>query len=199
MNRLDSVILKLLLYGLPLIVGLAVLAAAQGWRYIDAAGRVTEAPFHYSNPVIGLIFGLWLLLAVYLLIRLVASGEFREKVLSRLTFIRERDEREALLTGKAAKTTMLTTLAVLLVLFFLSCLRLSVSTLPPEQAVNGKNKTLTIGAAFSLTADSRPEQPEPGKTVVAYTGLPVSGSAVIAGLIIWQIAAYNYSMRRLMK
>ena len=199
MTRLDSVILKLLLYGLPLVVGLGVLAAAQGWRYIDAAGRVTEAPFHYNNPVIGLVFGLWLLLAVYLLARLLVSGEFREKVLSRLTFIRERDEREAMLTGKAAKTTMLTTLAVLLVLFFLSCLRVSVSDLPSGQTLDGKTKSLTIGAAFSLTGQPGPQQPEPRKTAVAYTGLPLSGSAVIAGLIIWQIAAYNYSMRRLMK
>lgn len=199
MNRLDSVILKLFLYGLPLVIGLGVLAAAQGWRSAAEGGSAVQNSYHFSNPLLGLVFGLWLLLAVYLLVRLLVSGEFRDKVLSRLTFIRERDEREAMLTGKAAKTTMLTTLAVLLVLFFLSCIRLSVSTLPPGQAVDGKTRALTIGAAFSLTDQARPGQPAPEETVVAYSGLPLSGSAVIAGLIIWQIAAYNYSMRRLMK
>jgi hypothetical protein len=195
MKRLDPVILKVFLYGLPLVIFCGVFAASYGWQSAAAAGGLVQALYNLS----GLVFGVWLLLAACLLARLLVSGEFRERVLSKITFIRERDEREAMLTGKAAKTTMLTTLAVLLVLFFLSCIRVSLSDLPPEQAVGGKTKAVTIGAAFSLTGQTGPAQPEAEKTIVSYSGLPLSGPALIAGLIIWQVAAYNYTMKRLLK
>jgi hypothetical protein len=107
-----------------------------------------------------------------------------------------------MLTGKAAKTAMLTTLAILLVLFFLSCFRISAYNLPPEEAIGGKTKALTIGIGFNLLENpSRAAGGEtaPENTIVSYSGLPVSGSTVIVGLIAWQIAAYNYSMRRLLK
>jgi len=46
-------------------------------------------------------------LSLYLSIRLMISEPFRDHVLARLTFMRERDEREALLTGKATGTTLI--------------------------------------------------------------------------------------------
>jgi len=141
-------------------------------------------------------------LSIYLSIRLLVSSSFREKVLAKLTFIRERDEREVLLTGKATKATFLASIAVLIFLFFLSCFQVSIYRVPPEKAVAGKTGFVSLGVGFNLL-----ENPKQTATVdivqkrdiFSYTGLPVSKTAVILLLILWQITAYNYAMRRMMK
>jgi hypothetical protein len=143
-----------------------------------------------------------MLLSIYLGVRLIFSGTFREKVLTKLAFIKEQDEREVTLTGKAAKTTMLTTIAILIFLFCLSCFQISVYRLPPEQAIDGKSKVISLDLKFELlerVPEDASKEYIQKQNILAYTGLPISSSAIILGLIIWQIIAYNYSMRRLMK
>lgn len=198
MKKFDSVLLRIFLYGLPLIILLAIFSYSYNFEAIDSSGNYIKLIYNFA----GIMFGSWMLLSIYLGVRLVFSGTFREKVLTRLTFIKERDEREVTLTGKAAKTTMLTTIAILIFLFCLSCFQISVYSIPPEQALDGKNRVISLGLNFefleSLPKDESSEVMQQ-QNILAYTGLPVSSSALILGLIIWQILAYNYSMRRLMK
>ncbi|MFZ2630809.1 MAG: hypothetical protein WA081_16815 [Desulfosalsimonadaceae bacterium] len=96
MKRFDSMLLKVFLCGLPVVVVLAV------FSYFYSAGDIP----HNSGAMIlngfaGLAFAMWMALSVYLSVRLMVSGPFRDLVIARITFIRERDEREAILTGKA--------------------------------------------------------------------------------------------------
>jgi len=163
----------------------------------QATGKVK---FLYN--FVGLIFALWMLLSIYLCVRLMVSGSLRNKVLAKLTFIRERDEREVMLTGKATKTTFLTSLAILIFLFCLSCFQVSIYRLPPAKAVDGKTGIVSLGFGFNLLESSK--QANANKTlkerdIFTYTGLPVSSTAVILLLIIWQIISYNCSMQRLVK
>ncbi|VBB07124.1 Hypothetical protein LUCI_2368 [Lucifera butyrica] len=198
MKKLDSLLLKVFLYGLPLIIVLAVFSYLHDSGIIASAYSYLEHLYNFA----GFMFALWMLLSVYLGIRLMFSGTFREKVLTRITFIKERDEREVMLTGKAAKTTMLTTLAILIFFFCLSCFQVSVYRIPPENAVHGKTGVISIGLNFSLLENPPQDAPQTSgqkQNIFTYSGLPVSNSAVILGVIAWQIIAYNYSMRRLMK
>lgn len=110
------------------------------------------------------------------------SGPFRDQVVARLTLIRERYEREAILTGKATRTTFLTSLAILIFLFCLSCFQASIYRLPPEKAVGGKTGTISLGLGFNLL--ERSEQDNRRETIekmniFSYTGLPVSSTTVI--------------------
>lgn len=197
MNKLDAFFLKLFLYGVPVLIGYA------GFAYSYDPDTSTQAEYIKALYNLGgIVFGVWMTLSIYLSIRLMISELFREKVLAKLTFIKERDEREILLTGKAAKTTMLTSLAILIFLFCLSCFQVSIYSVPPEQSVEGKSRAISLGLNFSIFESTHQENQEEviyRKNIISYTGLPVSNSTVILGLIIWQIAAYNYSMRRLMK
>ena len=130
------------------------------------------------------------------------SGSFRNKVLAKLTCIREGDEREVMLTGKAIKTTFLTSLAILIFLFCLSCFQVSIYRVPPEKAVGGKTGMVTLGLDFSLLEGSKAVDADKTlqKTdIFSYTGLPLSSTAVILLLIIWKIISYNFSMQRLIK
>ena len=198
MKRLDSMLLKVFLYGLPAII---VFAA---FSYSYSLGIVNHANIYLKllNSFAGLIFALWMTLSLYLSVRLMISWPFRDQVIARLTFIRERDEREAILTGKAARTTFLTSLAILIFLFCLSCFQVSIYRLPPERAVDGKTGIVSLGLGFNLLEHSKQDRPKEiieKKDIFSYTGLPVSNTTVILMLIVWQIISYNYSMRRLTK
>lgn len=198
MKKVDAVLLKVFLFGLPLLIVYAVFFYAYTMENAAMAGGLVEWLYNFG----GLVFGALMALSVYLSFRLLVSGTFRETVLARLTLMRERDEREAMLTGKAAKTAMLTSLAILIFLFCLSCFQVSVSTLPPELAVDGKNKMISLGLSFNLLENAPPKVPGEGPQrgdIVSYTGLPFSSTAVILGLIVWQIIAYNYAMRRMLR
>jgi hypothetical protein len=198
MKRFDSMLLKVFLYGLPGVLVLAV------FSYFYSSGVVNHAYVYFRllNSFAGLVFAVWMMGSLYLSVRLMVSGPFRDQVIAKLTFIRERDEREALLTGKATRTTFLTSIAILILLFCLSCFQVSIYRVPPERAVDGKTGIVSLGVGFSLLERSkqvRPEDTIQKKDIFSYRGLPVSSTTVILMLIVWQIVSYNYSMRRLIK
>ncbi|MCE5286319.1 MAG: hypothetical protein LLG02_10795 [Pelosinus sp.] len=198
MNKVNVLLLRFFLWGLPFVILLAVFSASYNEQLIVSASYYIRLLYNLA----GFIFAVWMVLSIYLGICLMFSEKFREKVLAKLTLLKERDEREAMLTGKAAKTTMLTTIAILLFLFCLSCFQVSVYSVPPEQAINGKSNVISLNFKFSVLKDSSPAISSDvikKSNIFEYNGLPISGSAVIIGLIMWQIIAYNYSMRRFMK
>lgn len=198
MKRFDSILLRFFLYGIPAVI---VFAA---YSYLYSLGVVNHANvnLNFLNSFAGLVFALWMSLSLYLSVRLMVSGLFRDRVLAKLTFIRERDERESILTGKATRTTFLTSLAILIFLFCLSCFQVSIYRLPQERAVDGKTGMVSLGLGFNFLEHSKQDKPRETiekKDIFSYTGLPVSNTTVILTLIAWQIISYNYSMRRLTK
>jgi hypothetical protein len=193
MKRLDGWILKSFLYALPLVVVYGI--ALVGFELETAARTNRAAAFFYDLS--GLLIGLMMLAALYLATRLLFSAAFRETVLMKLTFVPERDEREVQLSASAAKCALLSTLALLLLLLCLSCFQVEVAALPPEEMINGQSKQLSLGINFQLLDNGQAK--ENGLRFISYSGLPLSASALIVGLLIWQVAVYNYMMRRLLK
>ncbi|MCE5262529.1 MAG: hypothetical protein LLG97_03225 [Deltaproteobacteria bacterium] len=186
------------MYGLPVVAVLALLANRYDWMSAGpAAGHL-----NILNNAFGLMFASWMGLALYLCFRLMVSASFRDQVLAKITFIRERDERESQLTGKAAKTTFLMSLAILIFLLCLSCIQVSVYRVPEDKAIHGKTGMVTLGLGFNVFEDEGKKDPYLAvqrQNIFSYTGLPISSSAVILLLIVWQILSYNCSMRRLIR
>lgn len=197
MKKIDSIILKVFLYGFPVIIVMAVLLNMQKNLHL-----LNNAAF--LNDIFGIILMLWLILSVYLSIRLITSEALREKVLSKLTLIKESDEREERLTGKAMRATFLATIAILIILFFFSCLQFSLYKVDPQYAVNGKTGFVSIGFNLYLSDTDRIENNSTNsipvkKDIFSYNGLPVSNTFLILLLILWQIVYYNLSMKRFLK
>jgi hypothetical protein len=198
MKKFDSTLLKAFLYGLPAMVIFAAFA------YCYSVGVVNNSQVYLRllNTLAGIIIAAWMVLSLYLSVRLMVSGPFRDQVLAKLTFIRERDEREAILTGKATRTTFLTSLAILIFLFCLSCFQVSIYRVPPERAIDGKTGMVSLGLGFSLLEHSKQDMARDTlerKDIFSYRGLPVSSTTVILLLILWQVISYNYCIRRLIK
>ncbi|HPQ44914.1 MAG TPA: hypothetical protein PKZ42_11890 [Syntrophales bacterium] len=198
MKKFDSTLLKIFLYGLPLFVVLAVFAYCYSEGIVDRDADYARL----LNNFAGLIITVWMTLALYLSVRLMVSGQLRDQVIAKITFMRERDEREALLTGKATKATFLTSLAILIFLFSLSCFQVSVYRVPPDKAVDGKTGMVSLGMGFSLLESDKQKQRTENiqkEYIFDYRGLPISSETIILLLIIWHIGFYNYSMRKLLK
>jgi hypothetical protein len=197
--NLDRIVSRIFLWGLPLVVVVAI-----GNSFINEDAIANQPPIVQTlHGLAGLVFGLWMAFALYLSARLVFSSDIRTEILPKLVSFKERDEREALLTGNATKKTFLTTLAILILLLCLSVFQVSFYQGPPEKAVNGKNKTITLGLGLGLMDDAvKSQKPVPSdvrKVFINYAGLPFSKTAVILFLIVWQVVSYNYSMRRLLQ
>lgn len=200
MKKCDSILLKVFLYELPILMVYFISLFAFGLETAAQSNGYAKVWYDFGGCY---IFGSWMIVSTYLSFRLMISEVFREKVLTKMTFLKERDEREVILTGQAAKNTMLTTIAILIFLFCLSCFQVSIYHVPPEQAVDGKDRVLALGLTFNLLEESsqhKNSQEEVEKEdIVSYTGLHISSSTVILGLIGWQIISYNYSMHHAIK
>jgi len=198
MKRFDSIMLKVFLFGFPLFIVLAVFA----YFYSESVFDPGLGYVRIINNFAGLIITVWMALLLYLSVRLMISEQFRDQVIVKITFMRERDEREEFLTGKATRATFSTSLAILIFLFCLACFQISIYKLPPDKAVNGKTGMITLGMGFSLLESDRQEQHADTiqkEYIFDYRGLPVSSATIILLIIIWQVGYYNYSMRRLLK
>lgn len=198
MKRFDLILLKIFLYGLPVVIVLAVFGYCYSQGIVDRANGIVSL----MNSVTGLLFAAWMAITLYLSFRLTISESLRDQVIAKITFMRERDEREAILTGKATKTTFLITLAILILLFSLSCIQVSIYRVPQDQAVDGKTGMISLGLGFNLFEHEKQDQASKEiqrENIFLYKGLPVSSEAILLMLIVLQIISYNYSMRRLMK
>jgi hypothetical protein len=198
MKKADSLLLKAFLYGLPAVIVFAVFSYFYSLGILNHAASSLKLLYNFS----GLVLAIWMTFAIYLSIRLIVSGAFRDKVLAKLTFIRERDEREVVLTGKAARTTFLTSLAILIFFFCLSCFQISIYRVSPQEAIDGKTGIVSLGFGFNLLENSPKDKTDHTirkQDIFSYKGLPVSNATIILVLIISQIISYNYSMWRLTK
>lgn len=198
MKRFDSTLLKIFLCGLPLVAGLGV------FSYLYSVDIIKHGSDYvgFLNGFAGFVFAVWMTLSIYLSFRLIISRSFRDQVIGKITLMRERDEREAILTGKATKAAFLTSLAFLMLLFCLSCFHVSIYRVPFEKAVDGKTGIISLGLGFNLLEHYKQDRPEDaiqGNDIFSYRGLPVSSATIILMLIAWQTISYNYSMRQLMK
>ena len=90
----------------------------------------------------------------------------------------------------------LTTLAILIFLLCLSMFQVAVYKLPPEQAINGKTGSISLGVYFTpVSTPSIGTDSDSKLDYFRYNGLPLSNSAITLFLIIWLLGSFNYFAR----
>ena len=139
---------------------------------------------------------LWFAVLIVFLVLLVVSPEARERTLKRLANLKERDEREQYITGKASRAAYVSTLSILILFLFMSILTLNVSRIPPNEAVEGKTKQVSIGLNFKLTDEPRVQSRDSGLVLFESKDIPLSKTAIILILLSWQLVAFNVSARK---
>lgn len=135
------------------------------------------------STVFGFLLLLWLVSLVVFLLKLLISENYRSDCFVRLAGIKERDERDELIVGKAAKSSFLLTLSVLLILFFVSTWRFGA-----QPAEDKTVHSLTIGH-LNLSELSSVTDNVSGKVL---SPIPASKTAVLLLIIFIQVGSFRY-------
>lgn len=143
----------------------------------------------------------WTLITFFLTITMFFSKGLRNDVLSKLSGIKERDEREIHIVGNALKSTYLTTMTILLFLLIISLFNIivgkkSVDSIEPGQPPD----YISLHFGFEILDQSAVITEKEGyDEYFEIDDLPISSSTLIILLILWQIFSYRQISRRLLK
>ncbi len=192
--RINMWISKYLLIAIPFVIAVVVWALSNSNVEKEVQGIQSVL-----WEILSWNFLVWFVLLVYFIISLVFWEAFREKILATLTRSEERDERESYISGKASKATFYSTLAVLILFFFLSGLHLSIYKKPKEEAIDGKRGTISIGYSFEFVNSAKKnvdETPSKNEKIFSLNGVPFTQESILLFLILFHTTSYHVFTRR---
>lgn len=122
-------------------------------------------------------------------------------VLTKLSGIKERDEREVQIVGKALKSTYLSTMTILLFLFIISLFNIQIEKKSVDSIEQGQKRNMvSIHLGFDIIDHSAVITEKKGyDEYFEFNDLPISSSALIIILMLWQIFSYRHITRRALK
>jgi hypothetical protein len=177
--------------------------AAWGWPILllDFATGSYKSPAPWANAINTAAF-VWVLSAPVWPITLVLDRARRERTMAWLCGLREGDERERAVTGDAARSAMLLTLALQSVLLVLTLTSVRVVWNPESK--DAKKGELSAGMSFSTERHLNPfgsplDEKDPSPRGVSAGGYLISPACfpVLAVLILIQLGAFRlYAGRR---
>lgn len=196
MNKFNRIIQNYLIYALPFVLIEMVWSSFQSDRQItsDSSFLIRALWEVFSWNLM-----LWFAILIFFFCSLVFASNVREQTLKRIANIKDRDEREEYITGRASKSSYISTLSVLILLLFLSIFNLEVRRLPEDQAIGGKTKTLSIGLNFKIFDEAKKEVTNGGDVLFESNDIPFSKTGIILLILIWQIVSFHLRARRELK
>ena len=188
LSRLHHAVLTLAAWGWPLIL-------------LDLATGAYKGTAPWANVLNTAAF-VWVLCVPAWPITLLLDRPRRERAMAKLCGLRENDEREKLITGEAARSALLLSLALQSVLLALSLTTVNLVWNP--EAKGEKKGYLAAGLGFSSSRHLDPfgaaaPEPDPAPKGVSAGGYLLAPSTfpVLAVLILVQLAAFRlYAGRR---
>ncbi|HAZ13433.1 MAG: hypothetical protein A2X86_14585 [Bdellovibrionales bacterium GWA2_49_15] len=195
MSKFDRLVTKYLLYAIPCLIILFVWGIV---KYPEDAGEGLPQTLRTLWDTLGWIFILWTTGSLYLSIKMLFSKSLRDGLLKKLARIQDRDEREEIISGNAAKFSFLSTLALLCLFLFLSLCTMRLERRPANDPRPSKN-VISLGMQFKLIdtlSYKKESQGREGEVIVDYSEFPLTKAALIILLIAWQVGSYHYRARR---
>jgi hypothetical protein len=192
-NKAIRIIQSYLIFALPFVI------ACMTWSTLHSESEILKnASFLTKATWEALSWNLmfWFIILILFLILLVAVPSAREKTLKRLANLKERDEREQYITGKAARATYISTLSLMILFLFCSVFTLNIYRAPESQAINGKRGTVSIGLHFALLDESKTEKISENQVLFESKDIPLSKSAIILIFLSWQLLSFNLTARK---
>lgn len=195
MNKIIRFIQNYLIIGLPFVIACVI------WETISPGienGKDYSPLAKMIWTGLGLNILLWFSMLILLLIALVIVPSVRDKTIRRLANIKERDEREQYITGKASRTTYIATLSAMIFFLFFSLFSFDITTIPKDQN-DGHRFRASLGLHFSLLNNSDAKQPitkTPEKVVFDTKRYSLSSSTILLILLVWQLFVFNRAAKR---
>jgi hypothetical protein len=193
MNLFKKIVIGFVFYTFPLaLVGFVIIGV-----YERTMMPTLAAPY-----LVTLIYSLmWTLVTFFLTVSMFFSKNIRNDVLSKLSGIKERDEREVQIVGRAMKSTYLSTMTILLFLLSISLFNIQFEKKSVDSVKPGELRhSLSVGMGFVIFDHSAFVTEKEGcDKFLKISGVPVSSSTLIIFLILWQIFSYRSLTRRAFK
>jgi hypothetical protein len=129
------------------------------------------------------------------------SKALRNSVLARLSGMKERDEREVQITGRALKSSYLGSMTILLCLLSISFIQITFSKKSVDHLKPGElPRSISLGYAAKLADPDAIVMKKEGYDIyIQYNGVPLSTIALIMILLIWQIVSYRYVSQKALR
>jgi hypothetical protein len=194
MNKVNRWLQNYLVCALPFVLACVAWSATGSEREI-LNGSSFLLRMTWEILAWNLIFWFFCLVVFLLLMLFVPST--RDMVTRRIANVKERDEREIYITGQASKKTFLSTLSVLIFLLFISIFTFNITKIPPNEVVDGHERRMSITFNFKLMDDPKIERNESGQVLFESKDLPLSKSSILLLLIVWQVAMFALSARKI--
>jgi hypothetical protein len=140
-------------------------------------------------------FGLiaWFVALFIFLIALITIPSVRFNTLKGLANLKDRDEREEFITGKASSSAYIATLGMMIFLLFFSMFSFSIEKLPPEKAINNHRHVLKMSFQYN---NNQIRSAHDGVMLIDSKDIFPSTTTIILILIGWQLLAFNIAARK---
>ena len=193
MKKFTRILQNYLVVAFPFVLAVMIWGEFQSFDNINSTSSFfLKAVWELGswNPI------LWFLLLIAYLLIIIAYPPAREQTLRRIANLSERDEREEQMTGRASRNSYISTISVLIFLLFISVLRVNLARIPPELVVDDRKHTLSIGFKFKLVDEPKEELASPAPVLFDSRGIPLSKTAILLIILLWQLVSFNLSMRK---
>lgn len=187
LNRFDQFVLYYFAGFSPVTISFMVWATLSDFAQKNYTGLGWD--------IFGWLFIAWVLSLIYIVTKMLFSRKVRDVVMARLAGIKERDEREVVVAGNAAKFSFLSTFALLLFMLVFSISNLSITKQPNID--NGKHGGISIGFGFKAIDDEAVvHETKDGVEHFNYKGFPLTKPLMILIMMFWQIGSYHLISRK---
>ncbi len=192
MNKLIRFIYIYLLIGLPFVIG------CMFWSNARSEHEVLQNSSLFIKTVWEILswnLMIWFAVLIIFLVILVAIPSVRDNTLRYLANLKERDEREEYITGKASRAAYVSTISLIIFFLFFSLFSLSISRIPKDQ-LHKENITVAIHIGMNILDTNKAEIVPQGKVLFATKNIMLSSSSILIILLVWQVLIFNYVARK---
>lgn len=194
MNKFITWLERYILGGFFLVLGAWFWSESETEKQIFESGSTLKI---LAWQVLSYQAMLWFAALITFVLLVTFFRTAKEQITRQLAGIKERDERESYIVGKAALNSMMSTVSVGILILFITMFSLSIKNLRPEDRFEDKKKNFSLGLAYKVFDEQKSEVSPTGEIIFQRKDIPLSKSSVVLILLIWQVGAFRFYARKI--
>lgn len=147
------------------------------------------------NTILGFGLMIWFITLTVFLFVMITQSSIRERSLKKIANIKDQDERENYISGKASRAAYLSSLSLMLFFLFYSVCGVSLNKFTHPAQNGGHKYSISMKFDYHIMNEAKANNPNFEKVFDTQALIP-STSTILLILIALQLLAYNFSIRR---
>jgi hypothetical protein len=197
-HSFNKFVARYLFYFSPLIIiTLIWIAISHPTGYVSLKTLTSTSVSNILLNILGFLTFLWVFILWYFFSVMIFSSKLRESILTKLSKVKERDEREEFIVGRAAKATFLSTMALTIFMLLLSGFNIK---LVKGKQINSK-KHISISYEFGLLEKNikKPAENKLEEILFSSSDYSLSKSSLLLFILFWHLISFHifsYKLKR---